>query len=222
MGGSYEEETADRCCGRTTNKHKDRWTSFAATTSWDEAHPGARASRPHNSWHSLGHLLHPARPATAPRPCFGRAHAVPAGRVAGCRIAGKLSGTQRDSMRAGRPRSRVAPPPIIFAPQGGTRRPAARADAAELSRLVVLRVPLWITLLSFVSDKPGPRPPRRGGSFESETIGNRSSLRDLGIPSRLTSTPSWPFVVLRGLLFFLCSFVSDKGPKFRLLIPFRR
>ncbi len=64
-------------------------------------------ARPHRSWHSLGQLLHPARPATEPRLCFGRAHAVPAARVAWCRIAGKLSGTQRGSMRAGRPRSRV-------------------------------------------------------------------------------------------------------------------
>ena len=32
------------------------------------------------------------------------------------------------------------------------------------------------------------------GSFESETIGNRQSCRDLGIPSRLNSTPLWPFV----------------------------
>ena len=51
----------------------------------------------------------PARPATAPGLCFSRAHAVPAGRVAGCRIAEKLSGTQRECMRAGRPRSRVGP-----------------------------------------------------------------------------------------------------------------
>ena len=49
--------------------------------------------------------------------------------------------------------------------------------------------PSWITLFSFVSDKGRPRPPRRGGSFEGETIRNRSSLRDLGIPSRLTSAP---------------------------------
>ena len=81
----------------------------------------------------------------------------------------------------------------------------------------------------FVSDKWGPRPPRRGHmrvkqvlfqvsgapalpgrSSEGETIRNRSSLRDLGIPSRLTSAP--PFVVLRGpswislflLSFFVC------------------
>ena len=74
--------------------------------SWEEAHPGARASRPHKSWYSLTHLLDPNRTATAPWLCFGRAQAVPAGSVAGCRIAGKLSGNPRDSMRARRPRSR--------------------------------------------------------------------------------------------------------------------
>ena len=30
-----------------TNRHEYRWTSFAATPSRNEAHPGARASRPH-------------------------------------------------------------------------------------------------------------------------------------------------------------------------------
>ena len=39
-----------------------------------------------------------------------------------------------------------------------------------------------------------PAPALVCGSYKSETIRNRSSLRDLGIPSRLTSTPSWPFV----------------------------
>ena len=120
-----------------------------ATTSWDEAHPGARASRPHNSWHSLGHLLHPARPATTPGPCFGRAHAVPAGRVAGCRIAGKLSGTQRDSMRAGRPRSRVAPPPITLAPQGGTRR-LAGPQLVPMRQSCHARWPLRVPSCPFV------------------------------------------------------------------------
>ncbi len=71
---------------------------------------------------SLSQFLHLARPATALGLCFGQAPAVPAGRVAGCRIAGKLSGAQRDSMRAGRPRSRGAPPPITPATEGGTRR----------------------------------------------------------------------------------------------------
>ena len=75
-----------------------------------KTHPGARASRPHNTWHSLGHLLDPGRPARAPCLCFGRAHAVPAGRAAGCPIARKPSGNPRDSMRAGRPRSRVGRP----------------------------------------------------------------------------------------------------------------
>ncbi len=42
-----------------------------------------------------------------------------------------------------------------------------------------------------------PAPSLPGGSYESETIRNRPSRRDLGIPSRLTSTPWWPFVVLR-------------------------
>ena len=76
------------------------------TMSWEEAPPGARASRPHKSSRSFSHLLHRNQPAAAPCLCFGRAHAVPAGRAVGCNIAGKLSGNRRDSMRAGRPRSR--------------------------------------------------------------------------------------------------------------------
>ena len=55
--------------------------------------PGARASRPYKFWHSPAHLLDLDGTATAPGLRFGRAQAVPAGRVAGCRIAGKLSGT---------------------------------------------------------------------------------------------------------------------------------
>ena len=51
-------------------------------------------------------LSHPARPATAPGFRFSRACGVPVGGVAGCPIAGKLSGSQRHSMRARRPRSR--------------------------------------------------------------------------------------------------------------------
>ena len=76
------------------------------TLSWEEAHLGARASRPHKSSRSFGHLLHRNQPAAAPCLCFGRAPAVPAGRAVGCNIAGKLSGNPRDSMRARRPRSR--------------------------------------------------------------------------------------------------------------------
>ncbi len=45
----------------------------------DEAHPGARASRPHKSWHSLAYLLDLGRAAREPRLCFDRAYAVPTG-----------------------------------------------------------------------------------------------------------------------------------------------
>ena len=112
------------------------------TLSWEEAHPGARASRPHKSSRSFGHLLHRNQPAAAPCLCFGRAHAVPAGRAVGCNIAGKLSGNRRDSMRAGRPRSRVGRPDgevggirratslkAGLSPLGNSRLPASRAPA---------------------------------------------------------------------------------------------
>ena len=107
-----------------TNRPEDRWTSFnhkrhqhasatcalGVTMSWDDGFPGARASRPHQAWHSLGHLRHLDQPATAPWLSFGLAAAVPAHRVAACSIALKLSGGQRDSMRARRPRSQARPP----------------------------------------------------------------------------------------------------------------
>ena len=108
---------------RNTNRPEDRWTSFnhkrhpnasaifalAVTMSWDEGFLGARASRPHQAWHSLGHLPHLDQPATAPWLSFGLADGVPADRVAACSIALKLSGGQRDRMRAGRPRSQAMP-----------------------------------------------------------------------------------------------------------------
>ena len=112
------------------------------TLSWEEAHPGAWASRPHKSSRSFSHLLHRNQPAAAPCLCFDRAHAVPAGRALGCNIAGKLSGNRRDSMRAGRPRSRVGRPDgevggirratslkAGLSPWGNSRLPASRAPA---------------------------------------------------------------------------------------------
>ena len=112
------------------------------TLSWEEVHPGARASRPHKSSRSFSHLLHRNQPAAAPCLCFGRAHAVPAGRAVGCNIAGKLSGNRRDSMRAGRPRSRGCRPDgevggirratslkAGLSPLGNSRLPASRAPA---------------------------------------------------------------------------------------------
>ena len=143
-----------------TNRYQYRWTSFAASTSRDGAHAGARASRPHTSWHNLGHLLRPARPATAPGPSFGRAHTVPAGRVAGCPIEGELSGTQRQCMRAGRPRSRVGPFHHSCSSRGHAPvcRAAARSDAAEPSCLVARPGPSRQFVdhsFSFVSGKVG-------------------------------------------------------------------
>ena len=89
-----------------------------------------------------GDLLHRNQPAAAPCLCFGRAHAVPAGRAVGCNIAGKLSGNRRDSMRAGRPRSRGCRPDgevggirratslkAGLSPLGNSRLPASRAPA---------------------------------------------------------------------------------------------
>ena len=80
---------------------------LGVTMSWDDGFPGARASRPHKAWHSLGHLPHLDQPGTEPWLCFGLADGVTADVVAACKAARKLSGGQRDSMRARRPRSRV-------------------------------------------------------------------------------------------------------------------
>ena len=123
------------------------------TLSWEEAHPGARASRPHKSSRSFGHLLHRNQPAAAPCLCFGRAHAVPAGRAVGCNIAGKLSGNPRDSMRAGRPRSRGCRPDGEV---GVVRR--STSQKADVHPLGNSRLP--------ASPAPAPGP---GGSFEGET-----------------------------------------------------
>ena len=82
-----------------------QFCDLGVTVSWDDGSPGARASRPHKAWHSLGRLPHLDQAATAPWLSFGLADAVPADRVAACSIALKLSGGQRDRVRAGRPRS---------------------------------------------------------------------------------------------------------------------
>ena len=120
----------------------------------DEGFPGARASRPHQAWHSLGHLLHLDQPGTAPWLSFGLAAAVPAHRVAACGIARKLSGGQRDRMRAGRPRSQAMP----------SRRCGGGCLAGDFSECR----PAPFGKLPFARE-PCPRPIRRGGSFESET-----------------------------------------------------
>ena len=66
---------------------------------------GARASRPHNVWHSLAHPPHLDRLAT-PWVAFGLANAVPTNRMDACKLALTLSGLYEGKrMRARRPRS---------------------------------------------------------------------------------------------------------------------
>ena len=114
--------------------------------SWDDGFLGARASRPHQAWHSLGHLPHLDQPGTAPWLSFGLADGVPADRVAACSIALKLSGGQRDRMRAGRPRSQAMP----------SRRCGGGCLAGDFSES--RRAPFGN--LPFARE-PGPRPPVR-------------------------------------------------------------
>ena len=45
--------------------------ALGVTMSWDDGLLGARASRPHQAWHSLGHLPHLDQPGTAPWLSFG-------------------------------------------------------------------------------------------------------------------------------------------------------
>ena len=92
---------------RASRPHKDGFPGARASRPHKDGFLGARASRPHQAWHSLGHLPHLDQPGTAPCLSFGLADAVPADRVAACSIALKLSGNQRDRVRAGRPRSQV-------------------------------------------------------------------------------------------------------------------
>ena len=91
---------------------------------------------------------------------------------AGCRIAGKLSGNPRDSMRARRPRSRG-----VLSRWCAGGYPAGDFSASR---------PAPFGKLPFVRE---PCPAVPSGSYKIETIRNRPSLRDLGVPSRLTSTP---------------------------------
>ena len=107
--------------------------ALAVTMSWDDGFPGARASRPHQAWHSLGHLPHLDQPATAPWLPFGLAAGVPADRAAACNIALKLSGGQRDRMRAGRPRSQAKADAV-----GGSGSGPAPASGAKCWRRRVL------------------------------------------------------------------------------------
>ena len=132
-----------------------QFCALGVTMSWDDGFLGARASRPHQAWHSLGHLPHMDQPGTAPWLSYGLADGVPAHRVAACGIALKLSGGQRDRMRAGRPRSQGNHSPLEGESQkpsrqakadavgGGRRATSQKADVRPLgnSRLPVSRAP---------------------------------------------------------------------------------
>ena len=118
-----------------------QFCALGVTMSWDDGFLGARASRPHQAWHSLGHLPHLDQPGTEPWLSFGLADAVPAHRVAACSIALKLSGGQRDRMRAGRPRSQAITPPLR-----GSRR--SRAARRRLMR--------WGVAGNFSEGRPAP------------------------------------------------------------------
>ena len=146
-----------------------QYCDVGVTTSWEKA-PRERG-RPART--NLGI----ASPISSPRIERQRRHGSasvgpmrfpPAG-GAGCRIAGKLSGNPRDSMRARRPRSRG----VL------SRWRWAGGDFSEADRR-----PLGNSRLS-----ASPAPAVPCGSNQSATISNRPSRRDRGIPSRLTSTP---------------------------------
>ena len=69
----------------------------------DEGFLGARASRPHKAWRSLGQLLHLDRPATAPWFSFGLAVAVFANVVAARKVALMLNDPQKEKDAGGTP-----------------------------------------------------------------------------------------------------------------------
>ena len=151
--------------------------------------PGSAGVPPAQHWQGLAHLLDrvdrqrrqdaaSADPMPFPSAGWGR-----------CHIAGKLSGRQRECMRAGRPRSRVAPLPIALAPRGGVRR-LAGPQPCRCGRVATLRGPSWITLFSFVSGKR--LPPENAGYLEA-VFRNAlsSSLLIPEIPSRSTPRPSF-------------------------------
>ena len=155
--------------------------------------PGSAGVPPAQHWQSLAHLLDPDRPAKTPGLCLGRAHAVPAGTVDGCSIEGKLSDNPRQRMRAGRPRSRVG----RFRHDCPSRESRRKRTGWMVALNPDLTIPWWPScpfvdnsfFVFFRLFQESPAPALVCGSYESETIRNRSSLPNHGIPSRLTSTP---------------------------------
>ena len=146
--------------------------------SWDDGFLGARASRPHQASHSLGHLPHLDRPGTEPWLSFGLTDAVPAHRVAACSIALKLSGGQRDRMRAGRPRSQGNHSPL----EGESQKPSrqAKADAVGGGRVTSQKADLHplgnSRLPASRAPAPGVRIIRKRSNEPSWPIGNKNHV----------------------------------------------
>ena len=142
-----------------------QFSALGVTMSWDDGFLGARASRPHQAWHSLGHLPPLDQPGTAPWLSFGLAAAVPADRVAACGIALKLSGGQRDRMRAGRPRSQGNHSPL----EGESQKPSRQAKADAVGGWLATSQKDHVQPLGN-SRLPASRAPALArGSFESDT-----------------------------------------------------
>ena len=88
---------------------------------------GARASRPHNDWHGLGHLLHLDRPAAAPWLSFGLAVVITADVVAACKAARKLSDHHKEQDAGGTP---ALPGDANHSPlEGESQKPSRQAKA---------------------------------------------------------------------------------------------
>ena len=136
-----------------------RFRPPGVTMSRDDGPLGARASRPHKAWHSLNHLPHLDHPGTAPWLTFGLAYTVPPDRMAVCSIAGKLSGGQRGSMRAGRPRSQGLPFRVFSSPLASLRGFISCRLNRSLTPLVGIFSPLPIfgeAVLSHLQPLSGP------------------------------------------------------------------
>ena len=160
------------CALGVTMSWDDGFPGARASRPHDDGFPGARASRPHQAWHSLGHLPHLNQPGTEPWLSFGLADAVPADRVAACGIALKLSGGQRDRMRAGRPRSQEMPSRRCGG--GCLAGDFSESRRAPCGKLPFAREPCPALPCGSFEKETGlfqisPAPALAGGSFEGET-----------------------------------------------------
>ena len=155
------------------NRPEYRWTSLGATTLWDEAHPGTRASRPHNTGKaspisSTRVDRQRRRDAASAGPLRFPPAGWPVAPSRGNRASRNVGACGRDARAPG-----WAPLPIALAPRGSTRRLAGPQTVSMRQRrpaswpFVVLRVTSWITL--FLLFQISTAPALVCGSFEEET-----------------------------------------------------